>query len=138
MTTERERTLDEEGIPDLEGPLPEKSATGDAQEGLAPPNDDPGASVDRRAVPVEERRNETIDERLAREQPESDAAGAGSQPQEQVQTSEPQGSRDDGEKDVIAEGSPVAGSFGPEEDAVRVDDERTDREPPDVETEEER
>src|SRR6059058_2760041 len=35
------RRLDEEGIPDLEGPLPEKAATGDPQEGLPLPSDRP-------------------------------------------------------------------------------------------------
>jgi hypothetical protein len=33
------RTLDSEGVPDLEGPIPEKAMTGDPQERLAPPNE---------------------------------------------------------------------------------------------------
>src|SRR5438874_5291997 len=33
-------TLFRSGIPDLLGPLPEKVATGDAQEGIYPPQDD--------------------------------------------------------------------------------------------------
>ena len=39
MPGETGPTLDDEGIPDLMGPLPEKERTGDPQEGLAPPSD---------------------------------------------------------------------------------------------------
>jgi hypothetical protein len=126
-TLDEKRTLDEEGVPDLEGPLPQKAATGDPQEGLAPPNEAPRSSVDRRVVPAEERRDETIDERLPREQPDVDAAGATPQPREQVQTTEPQGTREDTEKDVIAEAAPLGGStLDPEDDAVRVDREEAE------------
>jgi hypothetical protein len=38
-----DRTLDAEGIPDLEAPAPGKVATGDPQEGIAPPNDRPNS-----------------------------------------------------------------------------------------------
>lgn len=43
MPGETGPTLDDEGIPDLMGPLPEKERTGDPQEGLAPPGDRPHA-----------------------------------------------------------------------------------------------
>jgi hypothetical protein len=121
MTNERERTLDDEGVPDLEGPLPEKAATGDPQEGLAPPNEAPQSSVDRRTVPAEERRDETVDERLPREEPEVDAAAPTPQPREQVQTADPQGTREDTEKDVVADEAPVEGALDPEEQAMRVE-----------------
>lgn len=39
-------SLESEGVPDLQGALPEKEATGDGQEGVAPPGNAPGASVD--------------------------------------------------------------------------------------------
>jgi hypothetical protein len=119
MTTERERTLDDEGVPDLEGPLPEKAATGDPQEGLAPPNEAPQSSVDRRTVPAEERRDETVDERLRREEPDVDAPTP--QPREQVQTADPQGTREDTEKDAVADEAPVEGALDPEEQAMRVE-----------------
>jgi hypothetical protein len=64
------RSLDDEGVPDLEGPLPEKAATGDPQEGLAPPNEAPRASVDHGVTPAEQREPEPLDTRLAREEPD--------------------------------------------------------------------
>jgi hypothetical protein len=64
---ERDNELDREGIPDLEGPLPEKAITGDPQEGVAPPADEP-ASLDYGITPAEQRRPEPLDLRLSREQ----------------------------------------------------------------------
>lgn len=63
-------TLDEEGIPDLNGPLPGKAATGDPQEGQAPPGDRPRASVDFGTTAHEQREGEGLDGRLAREVPD--------------------------------------------------------------------
>jgi hypothetical protein len=63
------RTLDDEGIPDLEGPLPDKAATGDPQEGLSPPSDRP-ASFDVGVTEAEQQRGESISERVAREEPD--------------------------------------------------------------------
>ncbi len=73
MTQDREksgRTLEEEGVPDLEGPLVEKEITGDPQEGVAPPNYRPKASTDWGTTVDEQRRPEPLDARIAREQPE--------------------------------------------------------------------
>jgi hypothetical protein len=64
------RTLDSEGVPDLEGPLPEKAMTGDPQEGLAPPNERPRASVDFGTTAEEQREGESLDMRIAREEPD--------------------------------------------------------------------
>src|SRR3954447_218121 len=64
------RTLDEEGIPDLEGPLPEKAATGDPQEGTPPPSDRP-AAADYGVTAEEQSRPEPLDRRLAREEPDT-------------------------------------------------------------------
>jgi hypothetical protein len=63
-------TLDDEGVPDLEGPLPGKERTGDPQEGVAPPGYRPGASTDWGTVPSEERAGEPLDRRLQRERPD--------------------------------------------------------------------
>jgi hypothetical protein len=41
----KDRSLDQEGIPDLTGPVPGKAKTGDPQEGVSPPSDRP-ASLD--------------------------------------------------------------------------------------------
>jgi hypothetical protein len=70
---ETDRTLDSEGVPDLEGPLPEKTATGDPQEGLPPPNDRPQASLDWGTTAEEQRLGEPDDLRLAREVPDPTA-----------------------------------------------------------------
>jgi hypothetical protein len=65
----QDRSLDEEGIPDLEGPLPEKAATGDPQEGVAPPADHP-ASLDWGTTAEEQRLGEPLDRQIARELPD--------------------------------------------------------------------
>lgn len=121
MTDERQRTLDDEGVPDLEGPLPQKEATGDPQEGLPPPNDAPGPSTDRRVTPVEEQRSDTVGERVEREQPDLGEAAPAAGPPEQVQMADPQGTRDDVEKEVVAEETTVDGALDPEEEAMRVE-----------------
>jgi hypothetical protein len=65
-----DRSLDAEGIPDLEGPLPEKAATGDPQEGTPPPSDRP-AAADYGVTAEEQSRPEPLDRRLAREEPDT-------------------------------------------------------------------
>jgi hypothetical protein len=67
---EKEPTLDSEGVPDLEGPLPEKELTGDPQEGISPPADRPRASVDWGITAEEQRELEPLDLRVGRELPE--------------------------------------------------------------------
>src|SRR5438270_9678292 len=62
--------LEAEGVPDLEGPLPEKEATGDPQEGIAPPNYRPKAATDWGVTAEEQLRGEPLDVRLQREQPD--------------------------------------------------------------------
>jgi hypothetical protein len=66
-----DRSLDQEGIPDLAGPLPEKAKTGDPQEGAPPPTDRP-ASLDYGVTADEQLRPEPLDVRLARERPDFD------------------------------------------------------------------
>jgi hypothetical protein len=63
-------TLDDEGIPDLEGPLPEKEQTGDPQEGLMPPQDHPVAAADWGITEEEQRAGEPLDRRVAHELPD--------------------------------------------------------------------
>jgi len=120
-----ERTLDDEGMPDLDGPLDEKVITGDPQEGLAPPNDAPRASVDFGTTAEEQRHGESLDLRLAREEPDdiAGAATASSQP------ATPELARDladtDDEAELIDEDVRQSASLGhsAEEDAVHVVDE---------------
>jgi hypothetical protein len=64
-------SLDEEGIPDHEGPLPQKAQTGDAQEGLYPPADDEYVGADEYGTTArEQREGQTLDAKLAREVPD--------------------------------------------------------------------
>jgi hypothetical protein len=65
----KDSSLDEEGIPDLAGPLPAKVATGDEQEGLMPPSDRP-ASLDWGTTAEEQRAGEPLSIRVARELPD--------------------------------------------------------------------
>jgi hypothetical protein len=66
----RDRSLDAEGIPDLEGPLPGKVATGDPQEGAPPPSDLP-AATDYGVTAAEQSTPEPLDRRLGREVPDT-------------------------------------------------------------------
>jgi hypothetical protein len=119
---ERDRTLDEEGVPDLEAPLADKVETGDPQEGLLPPNEGPRASVDHGVTANEQRRPEPLDERLAREDADVDDAPAAA-PREEVQGEEPQGTSPDEEEDLVADEVPVEGALDPEETAMRPESE---------------
>ena len=64
-------SLDAEGVPDLEGPLPEKADTGDPQEGVTPPGDHPIASTDWGTTADEQRQGEPVSLRVAREEPDA-------------------------------------------------------------------
>lgn len=70
MPGETGPTLDDEGIPDLLGPLPEKELTGDPQEGLAPPGDHAHAEKDWGVTGDEERAGEPLDVRVRHERPD--------------------------------------------------------------------
>lgn len=64
------RTLDEEGVADLDGPLRSKAETGDPQEGAAPPDDRPRGSVEFGTTETEQLTGESLDSRIARENPD--------------------------------------------------------------------
>jgi hypothetical protein len=98
-----DRSLDQEGIPDLEGPLPEKAKTGDPQEGASPPTDRP-ASFDWGVTPEEESELEPLDVRLARERPDFDDLHGVLADDDPVLVVEPQDEDVDGideEKDLV-------------------------------------
>jgi hypothetical protein len=67
---DRSLDLDAEGIPDLDAPLPGKVATGDPQEGPAPPRDHPVGATEYGTTPFEEAAGEPLGLRLSREEPE--------------------------------------------------------------------
>ena len=64
-------SLEAEGIPEVEGPLPGRERGDDGDEGFVPPGDSPWA-VDRDDLTAaEQREGSTLDERLAIEQPDA-------------------------------------------------------------------
>jgi hypothetical protein len=67
---ERSHDPEAEGIPDLDGPLPGKVITGDAQEGMSPPRDVPVAALEYGTTAYEEEVGESLDLKLAREEPD--------------------------------------------------------------------
>src|SRR5690242_19888313 len=69
---ERSLDPDAEGIPDLDAPLPGKVASGDPQEGPAPPRDVPVGSLEYGTTAREESLGESLDRKLRREEPELD------------------------------------------------------------------
>lgn len=63
-------SIDAEGIPDHEGPLPEKVATGDPQEGLYPPQDHYVGADAPGVTAAEQRDGESLDRKVSREEPD--------------------------------------------------------------------
>lgn len=120
-----DRSLDQEGIPDLEGPLAEKVMTGDPQEGTPPPTDRP-ASLDYGVTAEEQMSPEPLDVRLARELPDiGDAATiADDEPVELVVPGDDDVDDVDDEKDLVGRGfEPGGEGLSAEEAAVHVVDE---------------
>jgi hypothetical protein len=124
-----DRNLDDEGVPDLEAPLPEKEATGDPQEGLPPPNEQPRASTDWGTTRREQRMPEPIGVRVARKEPDFEEQMATSDEQ-QVTVGHPDDDASasggaDAEKDLVAREADADG-LEPEEQALRVEEEPPD------------
>jgi hypothetical protein len=121
-----DRSLDQEGIPDLEGPLPEKVKTGDPQEGTPPPTDHP-ASLDYGVTAEEQMYPEPLDVRLARELPDFGARRiADDEPVELVVPGDEDVDDVDDEKDVVGRGiDPGDDGLSAEEAAVHVEDDIT-------------
>jgi hypothetical protein len=65
-----EGTPEDEGIPDHGGPAPGKRETGDAQEGLLPPADEPRAAEGFGTTAEEQREGEPLEEKLSEEAPD--------------------------------------------------------------------
>lgn len=118
-------TLDEEGLPGLQGPLPGKAATGDPQEGEPPPSTRP-ASLDWGVTAAEDAAGEPVSVRVAREQPDLGEPGALVDPGPEIVlvdgSDEDVGLIDD-EKDAVARASDASGQLvGPEEAALHLVD----------------
>lgn len=101
--------LEDEGIPDHEGPLRAKAATGDAQEGIVAPRDHVLAADEWGTTNLEQHLGEPHDVRIAREVPDvypdelayADPTGEGSEPAGRLVEPD-EGAREDTEKDVVA------------------------------------
>ncbi len=124
--------LEDEGIPDLEGPLESKEMTGDGQDGIIAPRDFPLAVNDFGTTAAEEIAGESLDGRLRREVPDPtmafDTSPEGYLSEREyrpagriVQPDE--GSHPDTEKDAV--GFDVGGDhggFSAEEEAMHIVD----------------
>ena len=121
-TPEEERSArempEDEGIPDLDQTLPQKEMTGDPQEGLMVPRDEPRAAEETGTTAEEQREGETLDERLAREQEE----GPGLREDAGTLVEDGDGSVDE-EKDFVADDAPAPEGRTAEEAALRVEPE---------------
>ena len=127
--------FEEEGVPDHEGPLPEKVDTGDPQEGVAPPADRPEHADDYGVTLEEQREGATIETRLDEEQPEReptfDPDDTTSSPypsdideQSGRVVAPDEGARTDTEKDTVGQNAGTdTGGFAEEERAMHVDPE---------------
>ena len=141
-TPDEERTArempEDEGIPDLDQALPQKEITGDPQEGLVVPRDEPRAVEEHGTTAGEQREGESLDERLAREEEEKDQGDQ--RRRESAGTLAEDGSGlTDAEKDEVGERAEAAEGRTAEEEALRVEPEApggTDR--PDSYVEEDR
>jgi hypothetical protein len=119
-----DRSLDAEGIPDLEGPLPEKVATGDPQEGTPPPTDRP-AAADYGVTAEEQSREEPLDQKLRREVPDTEVRADDAPEILVAPEDEAIDAPVDEEKDLIGRGvDPGTEGLSAEEAAVHVIDER--------------
>src|SRR5437868_1878652 len=133
-----EPSLEDEGIPDLEGPLEAKRATGDGQEGVTPPRDRPVAATKFGTTAEEQRTREPLEMRLDQEEPDP-AAGAqdpgvwadgqdegGGEHKEAegaVRLIDPDAAREDHEPALVGEAAENEPAMSAEESAVRVIDE---------------
>jgi hypothetical protein len=106
-----DRSLDEEGVPDLDGPLPEKAATGDGQEGLLPPSSRP-ASLDWGTTAKEQRQREPLSAKISRER--ADVTGRATDHDEGIELVEPE--PHDGQ--LIADAVESEQALSPEEAAM--------------------
>ena len=118
---QNEVQLEDEGIPDHEGPLPSKVRSGDQQDGIVPPGTDPIA-VDRfGTTAAEQARGPDLADRLEEELP--DEPGPGTVLDDPGQLTAPGDAEPDDEPTLIATELEEAPAEPPEEDAIHVVDE---------------
>jgi hypothetical protein len=134
--------LEDEGIPDMQDGTPQQQWANDPQEQPVP-GDEPIALDDYGTTADEQREPESLDGRLAREEPAEDVTsdpGGSADPEGSTTAEYPeegggpvrgvapdQGVAPDTEKDMIAKDvGPDTGGYGPEERALRVEGEPED------------
>jgi hypothetical protein len=115
-----EDSPEDEGIPDHGGPAPGKQETGDPQEGLLPPGDEPQAAEGFGTTAEEQREGESLDEKLEEEAPDGDLE----EPRQMGRLVEPGSGVSDREKDEVAEeAEDDRAGLSAEEAAMRDEDE---------------
>ena len=118
--------LDESGIPDLEGPLPDKAATGDPQEGVPPPSELPH-SFDWGVTDAEQQAGEPLSIRAEHERPEvtddRDPVAGADDEDPIVLIDDTVDGVEDVEKDLVADAAIDEPSRSAEEAAIHVTDE---------------
>jgi hypothetical protein len=112
---------EDEGLPDHEPPLPQKEATGDAQEGmLISRRDHPRAAASFGTTAAEQREGESLDDRVAEEQPDEEPA---ERPQAGRLVEEDRGLIDTEKDEVGLEATEDTEGLTAEEAAMRVEPE---------------
>lgn len=115
-----EASPEDEGIPDHGGPAPGKQATGDQQEGLLPPGDEPRAVEAFGTTADEQREGEPLEERLEDEVPDRNPE----EPHHMGRLVEPGSGLTDREKDEVAEEAENdRAGLSAEEEAMREEEE---------------
>jgi len=114
--------LDEDGIPDLAGPLDQKAATGDPQEGVPPPSDRP-VSFDWGVTEAEADVGEPLSVRVSHERPDFGEGAEVLADADQIVLLDDAGDGiEDREKDLVADASTDEPSLSAEEAALHVVD----------------
>jgi hypothetical protein len=111
---------EEEGIPDTGGPPDAKRDTGDPQEGLVLPRDEPTAVEDDGTTAAEQREGQPIDERLAEEEP--DKPGTRRRDSGRLVQEDP-GLVDEEKEEVAEEAEDDTEGRSAEESAVHIEEE---------------
>lgn len=112
---------EDEGIPDIGRPHPSKRGTGDPQEGLVVPGEEPRAAEDTGVTAEEQREGAPLDERLGEEQADRES---GERPDADRLVDESASGLEDREKEEVAdEAEGDRDGRTAEEAAVRVEDE---------------
>jgi hypothetical protein len=109
---------EDEGIPDHEGPLPSKVRTGDQQDGMIPPGDQPRGADEFGTTAAEQLRGETLTERLAEEEPNRPLPGT--ERDDPGQLTERGDAETDDEAELVASEFEDTAGESAEEDAVRA------------------